>query len=362
MFRWRSRRLPHEDDSPTSIDSLSDIELLDIIERIDLTRDRIDKQSGSFMADSAPVFHLKEYPDIVFKSVLNTQRNEAYIMEYIRQRTRILVPKIHRVIDDPKDKCYWMVMDYISGETLASCWSRLSWWRRLQIAFTLRSYVKQLHATIVPHADVPGPFDGTGEALPCNGFQFQFHIPGPTFYTYQDLADWHDYQHFRAQAAIHMNGVAEILQYAKFDTSEPLVLCHFDLHLANMIFDGQNRVWLIDWGYAGVYPRWFESIALAAWASHSIDPLPRSFARYQGFIVGHYPWYFRQYIYPLMTYIDSFRYSTIDGDYFEELGIDSALWHPSALARPPLRQRMVRKILDVVYNILSVPWNVFTTI
>jgi thiamine kinase-like enzyme len=45
------------------------------------------------------------------------------------------------------------------------------------------------------------------------------------------------------------------------------VLIHGDLSPRNLILDADNRVWLIDWGCAGIYPPIFE----AASAKHQVQ-------------------------------------------------------------------------------------------
>lgn len=45
----------------------------------------------------------------------------------------------------------------------------------------------------------------------------------------------------------------------------PLVLCHGDLCRRNLILEGDGHsIALVDWGYAGLYPRFFE-IASISW-------------------------------------------------------------------------------------------------
>ena len=42
-----------------------------------------------------------------------------------------------------------------------------------------------------------------------------------------------------------------------FDSSLPLVLTHLDIHPNNIIIGDDGRVWLIDWEFAGFFPKWF---------------------------------------------------------------------------------------------------------
>lgn len=47
-----------------------------------------------------------------------------------------------------------------------------------------------------------------------------------------------------------------------FDDSAPLVFNHQDLNMRNMIVGDDGRLWLIDFGLTGWYPRWFEYVAM----------------------------------------------------------------------------------------------------
>jgi thiamine kinase-like enzyme len=47
-----------------------------------------------------------------------------------------------------------------------------------------------------------------------------------------------------------------------FDNSEPLVLTHQDLNLRNLIVGEDGHLWIIDWGWAGYHPWWFEYVAM----------------------------------------------------------------------------------------------------
>ncbi|KAK7440048.1 hypothetical protein VKT23_017299 [Stygiomarasmius scandens] len=340
---------PFTHDKASPIDSFSDEELQILIKGIDRTSDAIGATPQLGTLGKPPVYRLRPY-ELVVKFSRNDHGNEPYIMEYVRQHTHIPIPRVHRVLQDPSELGIWIVMDYIEGECLLTRWHALSWWQRLQIVFILRSYVQRLHRTPVPHPDVPGPFNETGQPLPCHGGHLDAVGPFPT---YADLASWHD----RMQISL-LSRRRDTMRYPKFDTSYPLVLCHFDLHMRNIILDKDNRVWLVDWGYAGVYPSWFEYLPLASWANapHSAYRLPRSFAIFASFITGDYYWYYKNYILPLILHLESCPQQLIN-NYFAKLDYDPVLYYPSDVARPPLSQRMMRGVLDIVYSGLSTVWS-----
>ncbi|KAK0484051.1 hypothetical protein IW261DRAFT_1466424 [Armillaria novae-zelandiae] len=53
--------------------------------------------------------------------------------------------------------------------------------------------------------------------------------------------------------------------YPMSDVSHPLVLCHMDLNMRNIIVD-KGDVWSIDWGLAGTFPSWLDYANLVAFA------------------------------------------------------------------------------------------------
>ena len=56
-----------------------------------------------------------------------------------------------------------------------------------------------------------------------------------------------------------------------FDNSAPLVLTHGDRNLRNIMGD-DDRLWLVDWGWSGFYPPWFEDVATRIQQHDGNDP------------------------------------------------------------------------------------------
>ncbi|KAH6710813.1 hypothetical protein BKA61DRAFT_658652 [Leptodontidium sp. MPI-SDFR-AT-0119] len=67
----------------------------------------------------------------------------------------------------------------------------------------------------------------------------------PTFETVEEMEQWLNFR---------IKGVGPKLVLGKY----PLVLCHLDLALRNIIWLKDNSVCLLDWATAGFYPRFFE--------------------------------------------------------------------------------------------------------
>jgi hypothetical protein len=133
---------------------------------------------------------------------------------------------------------------------LAECWTELSWWKKLRIAFTLRGYIRQLRRI---KGTRPGPLGGD-RACQIEGVCFGERLAGP-FETYPELAAWFN----RKMVAAKRHPRSKIPENpAPFDDSMPLNLTHHDLHMHNIILGDDGQLWIIDWGRAGFLPPWFE--------------------------------------------------------------------------------------------------------
>ena len=75
----------------------------------------------------------------------------------------------------------------------------------------------------------------------------------------------------------------------RFDASWPLVFTHGDLHLSNIRLGRDGKLYLIDWGLAGLYPQWFESWQMQYRLMIHAPYIPRSFVRFYWFMCGWYP-------------------------------------------------------------------------
>ncbi|KAG6901832.1 hypothetical protein C0995_007403 [Termitomyces sp. Mi166 len=186
----------------------------------------------------------------------NADATEANVLTLLRAETTIPVPRVRRVI-----RCapglFWIVMDYIPGQTLAQAWPSLSTWKKIGIAFTLRRYIRQLRHLKGSARTPPGPPSIQGPCV-CHSPMFGAvkDERGP-FSSYSELSIFFNERH---QMAVGMANIPQGVHERNkgFDDSEPLVLTHQDLNLRNVIMDDDGCLWVIDWAWAGYYPVWFE--------------------------------------------------------------------------------------------------------
>lgn len=114
--------------------------------------------------------------DAVMRSGTAVHDPEIFTMRLVRQSSSIPVPAVRRVLNFEGSRA--IVMDYIPGETLKSCWPRLGLWQRLRIIWTLRGYIRQLRRIKVPEAlrttIFPGPV--ASEPQVCYGPMFTEYV------------------------------------------------------------------------------------------------------------------------------------------------------------------------------------------
>ena len=70
-----------------------------------------------------------------------------------------------------------------------------------------------------------------------------------------------------------------------FDDSLPLVLTHGDISVYNVRLGADGKVWLLDWGFAGMYPQWFEYASIMAYYNKGS---PRGWLWFAPLIAGWY--------------------------------------------------------------------------
>ncbi|KAJ7635104.1 hypothetical protein FB45DRAFT_1002511 [Roridomyces roridus] len=177
---------------------------------------------------------------------------EAFALEVLAQHTTIPVPRLHRVV--PMGYGHIIVMDRIPGKQLTTVWPTMSMEEKDCIAETLAGYVRQLRSVKIPHLRVPGPVDRDLCPRVCmQGPVFGFISPpqGP-FASYAELTELLERQR---------KGLMDP-SIPPMDDSYPLVLTHHDIRPHSLILDDAGTLWMVDWQGAGVYPEWWEGLAM----------------------------------------------------------------------------------------------------
>ncbi|GJE94047.1 hypothetical protein PsYK624_102150 [Phanerochaete sordida] len=205
--------------------------------------------------------------------------SEAMAMRLVLEQTTIPVPRLHQVVRESSDILH-LVMDHIPGDPLEHVWPTLSVWGKLRVAWTLRSYVRQLRCIRHPRSRVPGPLGPGLTPRKCGGLTLSsLGALGP-------FADAFELNSAVNAECVSRSGVPVPTAYA---TPEPLVFTHNDLYMGNVILGRDGRVWLIDFGLSGFYPRSFEfTSAIRISEDFPHIRAPRSWRRCLPFIADPY--------------------------------------------------------------------------
>lgn len=188
----------------------------------------------------APVVKLSG--DIAVKFGHGVKASEARTQEFARQNADpsiVHIPRVYRFFerDDPlwNSPTGYLFMEYVPGPTLK------------ELDLETRTDIIPRVAQIVAHlgkiqgGQVPGPVGG---GYP-QGYLWGEYGANATFTCISDLNDWLNKRLALRDMSIDLGGY-------------PLVLCHLDLCRRNMILKDDNTISLVDWGCAGLYPRFYE--------------------------------------------------------------------------------------------------------
>lgn len=189
----------------------------------------------------------------VVKYGRHIQLCEARNLQWVAENTCIQVPKVIDAWEADNrtstrgNTCY-IVMEYIEGKLLSHIWPDLDLESRRSIQGKLAEYIHQLRSIEI---NVPGPIGGGVSA----GSFFTGYGAGP-FKSLQEMESWFNE---RLQVC-HIFGHAPQLPPEWFTGRfSPLVMCHLDIDLRNLLLDDHGNLWLLDWAFSGAYPPYFEN-------------------------------------------------------------------------------------------------------
>jgi Choline/ethanolamine kinase len=192
----------------------------------------------------------------------SSSRSEALAIDLVRASTSIAVPRVRRVIEHEGDGL--IVMDLVQGaRRLDLCWSSLSCWAKFKVVLTMRYYMQHLRhirSTTAP----PGPLGP--QPAECYGLQFGYRPEGP-FQNTKALAD-----HFQKELGLAAYRGYTPPQPLDESVFADLVFTHNDLNMRNILLDRDEQVWIVDWGWAGFYPTWFEYVGMRSAAQKDNCP------------------------------------------------------------------------------------------
>ncbi|KAH8920101.1 kinase-like protein [Atractiella rhizophila] len=203
--------------------------------------------------------------------------NERAALELIATKTTIPVPKTYATFYEPfpglSFGIHILLMEFIPSRTLEDAWETLSWFSRLRVWFTLRSYVRQLRQI---RRDLPGPL------VPCNEWitSFWSGIEGFKGCDYRELIRWLN------QRITDSKRGSTVGQIPYSPKKFPLVFTHGDLNWRNVLLTPDGTIFLIDWQTAGFYPSFWEYAGMARYHNRKT---PKIWHTCSSLITGYYP-------------------------------------------------------------------------
>ncbi|KAH9204688.1 kinase-like domain-containing protein [Leptodontidium sp. 2 PMI_412] len=177
-------------------------------------------------------------------------------MVFATESLHLPVPKVHRTFkadipeidEETLVEGHFIVMGYVSGPTVKECWGSLDVSQRESVASQVVAIIDIIQSTTLKLP--PGPIGWTG-GQKLEGPWFTDYGAGP-FATLQDLEDWCNH---KIDVCIKFKQLPRRSPRFRF---RRLVLTHLDIAPRNLILNAQGKVWIINWGLAGVYPPGFE--------------------------------------------------------------------------------------------------------
>lgn len=236
----------------TSIKDVTDQEIVDIVAKL-----KHSEQDGLHLYTTTGAQIMRLSSDVIVKygrKVGQHGGHEVRMIRLVREHTSILIPEVHRLFH--RADVGYMVMQYVPSVTVADCWASLSAQRKQKLLDTMSAYVKELQGLSRADNHALGPL-GWCEEL--RGLFFTNYGAGP-FGSIDEMEEWFNQ---KLRVSIRMNKApADSGTFS--NAMRPLCIVHLDIIGKNILLDGEDRVWLLDWEYAGVYPHYFEAASLSA--------------------------------------------------------------------------------------------------
>ena len=177
----------------------------------------------------------------------SVQASEAITQEFAFNnvdRSIVHIPMVYSFIKSSHQSAHsrgYLFMEYVHGQNLNDI--------DLKMHQDIPSRVANILAhlgQIVGPTSVPGPIGG-GEPL---GYIFGDDGAKTTFTSIEDM---NVYMNKRLK---YRNDSIDLMTY-------PPVLCHGDICRRNIILETDGSLCFVDWGYSGLYPRFFELATLS---------------------------------------------------------------------------------------------------
>lgn len=172
-------------------------------------------------------------------------------MAYVRDRTRIPVPRVLKCHFDTDNNEAWFRMERLRGVQLDQAWPALNDSLRAHTIYQLKSFFEELHTM---HPPEPGWIGS------CSGGTAYDHRLNSLFAygPFKTIAEFHDF----LVAPIRNCPNPQLAdQYrTQFRDDHKIIFAHADLSWEHILIDPSTGevTGIIDWEMAGFWPEWWE--------------------------------------------------------------------------------------------------------
>ncbi|KAF5236911.1 hypothetical protein FANTH_11084 [Fusarium anthophilum] len=195
----------------------------------------------------------------VIKGGPGVPKSEAENMKFAFEKLHLPVPKVYRTFTSEIPEypglsttrfieCHLIVMEYVQGLSIDKSWQSFDTSTKETIAQQVADVIEKMQSIVLNNMPV-GPI-GRAQDEKFQGPWFTDYGAGP-FNTLRELEDWCNH---KIDVGILVKQLTPETQRFEF---KDIVLTHQDLALRNLVLDEDMKVWIIDWGCAGVYPKRF---------------------------------------------------------------------------------------------------------
>ncbi|KAH7320840.1 kinase-like domain-containing protein [Stachybotrys elegans] len=194
-------------------------------------------------------------PLYIAKLYYNDAAQDAARATKLASELGVHVPCVRRIVRD--GNLTYSVMDRIYGGPLHHLWSDLDWTRSMRLALQLRGMIRKMQS-------VQSKTAGSLETGQCRSFYLQDFYGLPQLAGRKEinafLTFWMEFQSMEREEE---KDIKEHVRRPKIGYSASRMnFVHHNLSPRNIMLDADGKLWLMNWDYAGFYPKSFEHAAM----------------------------------------------------------------------------------------------------
>lgn len=192
----------------------------------------------------------------VVKTSDGVRMAEAAAMNFVREKTRVPVPKVLDAYVDADSGHVCIVMEYIDGRPLDEEWDSYDKTQKRGVESQLKKYLEEIR-------QIPGTFVGSLDGSRCQDQLFDNDptLSGP----------------FESEAAFQKGLISAmkergsrpwtdvVIRFIEAMPPHKIVFTHNDIAPRNILVRDAKVVGIVDWEFSGFYPEYWEYVKAFCW-------------------------------------------------------------------------------------------------